>query len=419
MSDADQGIAKRRGRGKVSCPRCQSASPVGDHFCRRCGYQLDDSSETIVAQVTRQIPDQIDTALVARFRDQKVVEVEIAQRLAERAMTWLKLVGFFAGIPLLVCGVALSLFGFKTYSDLQSAVQKAAVLEGIATGAEKQMEAAKKRVDQIDTALKTAQARIDEHLIQLDRQQQSLQMQVRNIQARLSFCPNKRPSVEQQNKIKEELAKYILYLEDIGFNRLVDQISICIFSKEDPIKGSEEPAWDSINAFYDGRTVYIHKDIAAFPEVALKEYTQHALLSAAPKRSPQDVAVELIEGLADYFTRSYYGTPLVSDGVGTVLKIDRSYLRDLSNDRKYPTDDDDPHSKGEVWAGALWLCRGKLGRGVLDKAVLAAWSEFNDTDRAPEVRRFTPLLEKHERALRGRTMAGCLAQETTKRGLPR
>ena len=162
----------------LHCTQCHAECTADDRFCRSCGTYLREDAQAIDAYLTKIVPERIDAALAIRFRDQKIVEVETAQKLAERAMGWLKLVGFFVGIPILVGGAVLSFLGIKTYSDLELASQKATKLESLVSTAEKQFGGVQKRVDELDVALKDARSRIDEQIAQISTRQQSLQAQV-------------------------------------------------------------------------------------------------------------------------------------------------------------------------------------------------------------------------------------------------
>jgi hypothetical protein len=45
---------------------------------------------------------QIQAALDERLKDQKYVEFEIAQRVSERLLSWLKLIGTVTSVPLAI-----------------------------------------------------------------------------------------------------------------------------------------------------------------------------------------------------------------------------------------------------------------------------------------------------------------------------
>jgi hypothetical protein len=121
MTDVVENGAKASG---PKCPQCHAGCRVDDRFCRNCGTYLREDAQAIDAYLAKVVPERIDAALAARFRDQKIVEVETAEKLAERAMGWLKLAGFFVGIPLLACGAVLSFLGIKTFSDLETACRR-------------------------------------------------------------------------------------------------------------------------------------------------------------------------------------------------------------------------------------------------------------------------------------------------------
>jgi hypothetical protein len=71
------------------------------------------------------IRQEVGRALDARLRDQKTVEIEIAQAIIVRLSGWARLFGFFVGIPIALLLAALGIFGVKTYSDFSARVNQA------------------------------------------------------------------------------------------------------------------------------------------------------------------------------------------------------------------------------------------------------------------------------------------------------
>ena len=400
------------------CPQCHAAFAPEDRFCRSCGSYLRDDAKAIDAYLAKAVPERIDAALATRFKDQKIVEVETAEKLAERAMNWLKLAGFFIAIPLVVCGAVLSFLGIKTYSSLEEASQKATSLQTLVSNAEKQFGGLPKRMEELDAQAKSAKSQLDEQIKQIDARQKTLQAQVSNIQERLKFCPAKGLSAEMKNQIQEKLGKYIGYLEKLGFQNLDGQVSVCVYSKDDPIR--DDPAISSSdfkNAFYmpDRRIIYIHQDMASVPSVALREYTHYALAQAANRSDYGAAVTEIESGLADYLPSSFTNDPLIGDGLGKLFHLPTSYLRDLSNTARYDTAQDESHARGEIWAAALWQCRAEIGADTLDKIVLQVWRDTNKV-ASPNLNGFGAALVKSEAATGGKTK--CLSRRFTERRIP-
>jgi len=77
-----------------------------------------------------------------------------------------------------------------------------------------------------------------QQIAEINTEQQRLQAQVTNIQERLRFCPAKGLSAELKNNLQDKLGKFITYLEKVGFQDLDGQVSVCVYSKDDPIQDS-------------------------------------------------------------------------------------------------------------------------------------------------------------------------------------
>ena len=390
---------------------------AGDRFCRNCGLELRDDAGAIETYLAKVVPERIDAALKARFKDQKIVEVETAEKIAERAIGWLKTLGYLVGIPAVLFGAFLSFMGIKTYSDFEKASQKAAQFETLVAGAEKQFAGVQKRVEGVDAALAEAKTRIDIQLAQLDKQQQSLQAQVKGIED--IVCGRKSSSsTEQVQALQTQLSQFISYLERVGFRDLGGQVSVCIYSRDDPIE--KYKSFTSVpNAFYlnDERAIYIERDLSRVLSVVLREYAHHALVTAVNWIDMPSVD-EIESGLADYFAASFLSNPLIGDSLGTLFGMKTPYLRNINNDTKYGEADSEHHARGEVWSGALWRCRARLGQEVADKISLAAWTALKDQPaQAAPTKNFGAALSRQERAVTGKP-SDCFAGQIAQRGLP-
>src|SRR5262249_14208614 len=80
--------------------------------------------------------------------------------------------------------------------------------------------------------------------------------------------------------------------------------------------------------------------------------------------------------VADYYTASYLNDPLLGKILGTIINSERRYLRNLANDKVWPTEKMDSLNSlaiAEVWDGALWETRKRLGRDLADAIVAQTW----------------------------------------------
>jgi hypothetical protein len=136
----------------MECPACKSANPDGNKFCGDCGARL-------VAQDAASDGDlraKIKTVLKEELKDQKLVEVEIAESVADRVTNWAKFAGFFVGIPLALTVLVLGGFGIYKISDLWRLVGEAeksvATIAADATRKEETLKQLQPKIDAIAVA---------------------------------------------------------------------------------------------------------------------------------------------------------------------------------------------------------------------------------------------------------------------------
>jgi hypothetical protein len=401
-----------------ACPRCQNPRRANERFCYNCGLELREDAGEIEAYLSKILPTRVDAILKARLSEQKLVEVETAELLAERAMKWMKTIGYFVGIPLLAASVVLSFFGYKTYSDFEKASEKAAQFAKRIEEETARFEPAQQKIAALDKSVQEATQKVREQLAQIDASQKQLQGQVKSLEDRLAFTPSKDLSPELQSALQKQLSNYIKYLEKIGFFGLETKINICLFSEQDfkncniSAKTAKTP-----NAFYDGTNMFVHVKLSNMPSVILHEYTHHALRQS---RTMRDSFSEIDEALADYFASSYLDDPIIGEGFGKLSEVShddgQSYIRNLDNVLKYVEQPDDANSRGNVWGGVMWACRSELGQSVMDEIALKAWRSLTVAGREPND--FGKALIDLEA---GADMAGkppCLSREIAERGLP-
>jgi len=102
----------------MNCPHCNSPSAEGKRFCADCGTPLDQQTRYLETFVKA----EIEQAIHEKFRDQKLVDIETSQAVAERLHGWAKLFVFFVGLPLAVLVVVLSIGGIGKYSDFKNMI---------------------------------------------------------------------------------------------------------------------------------------------------------------------------------------------------------------------------------------------------------------------------------------------------------
>jgi hypothetical protein len=396
------------------CTQCGSLLEAGDRFCRTCGLEQSTNTATIVALVARILPDRIDAALKQRIREQKVVEVETAELLAERAMKWLKALGFFLGIPVVLAVAIFSFFGIKAWSDLQSVASKTLDLQRSLTEPQQRLGQATQQIAKLQADLDEAQKSLSMKILEVGKRQDSLEEQLKIVRGRLGFCPGAEVSAALKEKLEDALSRFIIWLQGIGFDKLDDKIAVCVYSKDAPLPADLRSMGDQPNSMYWNNTLYIHKDMSEDVSVALREYSHHALTkTAAPDAFEQ---TEIESAVADYLPASFLGSPIIGPTLGRLFGLKTAYIRTLDNALSYKaTSGPDWYARGQVWGGALWACR-QQGQAQLDRVILPAWraASAGQTAKAESIRRFAATL-----VAAPAPVGPCLSNEIARRDLPR
>jgi len=125
--------------------------------------------------------------------------------------------------------------------------------------------------------------------------------------------------------------------------------------------------------------IFIDHRLAGDTGIALREYNHHVLEQVGPSKTwtGQYGAVE--SGLADWFACSYLNNPNVGEvAIKAYGDRRRPYVRTLRNERKFGEfkgvrDWEMPFVGAEIWDGACWAIRARLGREIADPIVVAAW----------------------------------------------
>jgi len=105
----------------MQCLKCNAQNPDDKKFCGDCGAQLKSTGPLSESDLR----GHIRTVIREELADQRVVEVEITEKVLEKLSGWAKLLGYFAGIPLAATLLLLGFLGIKKYSDLSELVKAA------------------------------------------------------------------------------------------------------------------------------------------------------------------------------------------------------------------------------------------------------------------------------------------------------
>jgi hypothetical protein len=407
------------------CPRCGRPYDPDDLFCRECGLEVRGDAGAIEAYLSKITPLRVDAILKDRFRDQKVVEVETAELLADRAMKWMKTIGYFAGIPLLFAAAILSFFGYRTYSDFAKISEQTGALEKQVETAASLIKTDQERIASLTTSLNDAEGEVKQQLTRLSSNQTQLQEDLTKIKKQLlNIHDSSSISSSVREGIESEVEKYNAFLGNIGFPDEHNSVTVCIYpAKDTPNKDNNECKVDplathSINSFFtpDTNEIYIHETLINFPSIFLSEYTLYALGHSKSAAKFQFSEFEVEYGVRDYFVASFLNDPLIGDGSGKIFGLSTSYIRKLDRNIQYKTAANEEHARGEVWSAALWACRSQLPSGVMDKIAYRAWQKYFASH--PNAGEFGKDLIEAEKSYVEAPDKRCLDREMSSRGLP-
>jgi hypothetical protein len=188
----------------------------------------------------------------------------------------------------------------------------------------------------------------------------------------VEFSPS---GVSVSDEVKETTQKaatrFAMYLQNLGFPGLEQNVSVFIFSKD---RSPPNMPVTNVNAFYVNKTIFIHEALATDVSVALREYAHHALFISlgSPVKYHQN---EIESALSDYLPASFLGSPIIGNGLGALFGLTTSYIRTLDSDAPYEGSSVTPMERGAAWSAALWACRGRVGQQAVDGMILPAWRQ--------------------------------------------
>jgi hypothetical protein len=186
----------------MTCPNCSSSVAEDQEFCGKCGHRIRETvaslSERLVAVETR-----------ANAREQRLLELETIENVMNGVQRRVVRFAYFAGIPLLLFGLALSLILGKDYSDLKTVAADAKkaiapVLEeakSVAADALSTAKDARTTSQQVSDDVRKTQRGVTELKTQVDSRiadAQKLDTQIKDLQASVVALNAKVNSQTQQ-----------------------------------------------------------------------------------------------------------------------------------------------------------------------------------------------------------------------------
>jgi lysozyme len=144
----------------MQCGNCGTPNPETNKFCGNCGGALNSGLD---ASLQATIDKRIDAALASKLTDQRIVEIDVEEKVIARLTALAKIVGIPIALLLAVAG----LWGVKSLSDLDakvnqatdSAVVKMNIKVNAATDSAVQ-QAQKRAKESLETAVSSAEQQI-------------------------------------------------------------------------------------------------------------------------------------------------------------------------------------------------------------------------------------------------------------------
>jgi DNA polymerase III delta subunit len=135
----------------ATCSRCSTDNPADARFCVACGAPIGPEWHALDRFLDEQLVQKIRTVLKAEFADQKALEIETSELVADRVLKWAKTFGFFIGIPVAIAIGFLGFVGIKTWSDVTSVRDNLAKASADLASAQKELASANQRTQEILT----------------------------------------------------------------------------------------------------------------------------------------------------------------------------------------------------------------------------------------------------------------------------
>lgn len=367
------------------CPHCKAENPDEKKFCGDCGASLADPLAANVRDaIDAAVAARVEAVLHDRYKDQKLLEVETTQAIAERFSGWAKLLGFFVGVPVALLLLVLGLLGVKTYGDFSAQVQKietdfSAKVQKIETDTTANMSAVQDDAKKLKAAGDTLtseyaelQKRFQDTSAIADKLQE-VSDKVEKISERLNFTATSHLSEAVKKKIGQSFAAFQQYVQGLGYRPASGRIDVDV---RDDIEAT------GTIAFYDPEKhrMVIDSKYVSDPPVLYREYMHHVLFAGGAPKADTDKAwtyYAIESGLAWYLPLSYQGTPS-SPSSNWNLASPRTFDQIQPNAASAQIDGT------EIWGATFWDLRKALGRDTTDRLLYRAWGQLHPEDVASD-----------------------------------
>jgi hypothetical protein len=376
--------------------------------------------------VAANLAAMVSEAVAARVKDSKVVEIETAEAIAERLIGWAKTTAMFAGIPLALLAVVLTVLGISSWTDFSKRVEEGK--QDVAT----KISDARLTIAQVKDDAKAFQKEYADLKVELGdvsglkQDVKDLANKVKQLE-RIQFDQSAALGPDVQKTIERQITEFRAYLQSLGYQPPATPLTVSV----DPSA--------TYNAYYDGQKIVADPRLVTMPDIIFHEYTNRVLQETNPAfwEAPGWKITAIAFGLTDYFPCSYLGESkmgqkyieLVPAGVLPPEMKKRGYLRDMLNKRKFVADnaseaDQDMHNAGEPWSGVFWEIRTLLGCAdrsakctEADAILLASWKASAMTPAQTMDVRFARAILDGIKQLRGPEKANDARAAFVRRGL--
>ena len=242
----------------MNCPHCNSPSAEGKKYCADCGTPLDPQAKHLETFVKTQVEESIKE----RFKDQKLVDIETSQAIAERLHGWAKLFAFFVGVPLGLFIIWLSIAGIEKYSDFKKLAasveeQVKPKIEQAKSDAEQAQKTAKEAKGEAEDSRKTIQEATAEAKRQLGSAIE-LAKNVKSLSDRVS-------GLEQQTSSQMKGSSQRVDARVVELDQKIDAASKDIAEQQKKLASTDE----LVKALFSKGTTEYFQTAVSVPNVAI------------------------------------------------------------------------------------------------------------------------------------------------------
>jgi F0F1-type ATP synthase membrane subunit b/b' len=259
----------------MNCPNCNSPNADGKKYCADCGTPLDPQMQRLEIFVKA----QVEKAIQEKFKDQKLVDVETSQAIAERLHGWGKLFGFFVALPVAALLIVLSFLGIERYSDFKS------MIGGVEQQVKPKLEQAQKTASAATSEAEDAKKTIEGATVEAKRQLGSateLAKSVKGLSDRVS-------GLEQQTSNQMKGSSQRIDARVVELDQKIDAAAKDIAEQQKKLASTDE----LVKALFSKRTTEYFSTTANGPTAVIVPVTNAAFVFLLLKSVPIDQTIEV------------------------------------------------------------------------------------------------------------------------------